>query len=116
MIFMKDGVKMMRPILTREEYLKQRNGGDQKANVAAVRCGDESRKSQLVQMNYSCLPNDDGTLKGSTRMTTTVGMDIDWTPSPLPHEGEEQIPGWMRVVSFENASSWLGWSFTFQST
>jgi len=31
----------------------------------------------LVQMNYSCLPNEDGTLKGSTRMTTTVGMDID---------------------------------------
>jgi hypothetical protein len=28
-------------------------------------------------MNYSCLPNDDGTLKGSKRMSTTVGMDID---------------------------------------
>ena len=102
MIYLKDGVKMMRPILTREDYLKMRNGGDQKANVAAVRCGDVSRKSQLVQMNYSCLPNDDGTLKGSTRMTTTVGMDIDWTPSPLPHEGEEQIAArkeeWLRKV------------------
>ena len=28
-------------------------------------------------MNYSCLPNDDGTLRGSKRMSTTVGMDID---------------------------------------
>ncbi|MBO4565461.1 MAG: hypothetical protein J5720_08505 [Bacteroidaceae bacterium] len=28
-------------------------------------------------MNYSCLPNDDGSLKGTTRMSTTVGMDID---------------------------------------
>ncbi|ADE81917.1 DUF3987 domain-containing protein [Xylanibacter ruminicola] len=28
-------------------------------------------------MNYSCLPNEDDTLKGSTRMSTTVGMDID---------------------------------------
>ena len=28
-------------------------------------------------MNYSCLPNDDGSLKGSTRMSSTVGMDID---------------------------------------
>ncbi|MBR2184078.1 MAG: DUF3987 domain-containing protein [Prevotella sp.] len=28
-------------------------------------------------MNYSCLPNEDGTLKGSKTMSTTVGMDID---------------------------------------
>ena len=68
---------MMRPVLNREEYIALRNGGEQRANVAAVRSGNESRKSLLVQMNYSCLPNDDGTLKGSTRMSTTVGMDID---------------------------------------
>ena len=67
-IYFKDGekTKYLRPVLTREEYLRLRNDGEQKANVAAVRCGDESRKSQLVQMNYSCLPNKDGTLKGST--------------------------------------------------
>ena len=68
---------MMRPVQNREEYIKLRNGGRQKTNVAAVRSGDEKRKSKLVQMNYSCLPNDDGSLKGSTRMSTTVGMDID---------------------------------------
>ena len=77
MIYYKDGVKMMRPVHTREEYLALRNGGEQQAVVQAVRQGDESRKSSLVQMNYSCLPNDDGTLKGSKRMSTTVGMDID---------------------------------------
>ena len=71
------GAKMMRPVLTREEYLKLRNGGFQKDNVARIRQGDESRKSSLVQMNYSCLPNDDGTLRGAKRMSTTVGMDID---------------------------------------
>ena len=27
MIYMKDGVKMMRPVHNREEYLKLRNGG-----------------------------------------------------------------------------------------
>ena len=80
MIFMKDGVKMMRPILTREEYLKLRNGGFQVQNVARIRQGDEAVKASLVQMNYSCLPNDDGTLKGATRMTTTVAMDIDHVP------------------------------------
>ena len=68
---------MMRPVLTREEYLKLRNGGFQKENIARIRKGDEALKSSLVQMNYSCLPNDDGTLKGSKRMSTTVGMDID---------------------------------------
>ena len=71
------GAKMMRPVPTREEYLKLRNGGFQKENVARIRQGDEALKSSLVQMNYSCLPNDDGSLKGSKRMSTTVGMDID---------------------------------------
>ena len=77
LVYIQDGAKMMRPVLNREEYIALRNGGEQRANVAAVRSGNESRKSLLVQMNYSCLPNDDGTLKGSTRMSTTVGMDID---------------------------------------
>ena len=77
LVFKQNGVKMMRPVLSREEYLKLRNSGFQVQNVARIRQGDQSLKSSLVQMNYSCLPNDDGTLKGSTRMTTTVGMDID---------------------------------------
>ena len=71
------GAKMMRPVPNREEYLRLRNGGFQRENVARIRQGDEALKSSLVQMNYSCLPNDDGTLKGSKRMSTTVGMDID---------------------------------------
>ena len=77
MIYFKDGAKMMRPVLTRSEYLTLRNGGEQRAIVTAVRNGDERQKSRLVQMNYSCLPNADGTLKGATRMSTTIGMDID---------------------------------------
>ncbi len=77
LVYIQDGAKMMRPVLSREEYLKLRNSGFQVQNVARIRQGDQSLKSSLVQMNYSCLPNDDGTLKGSTRMTTTVGMDID---------------------------------------
>ena len=81
MVYMQNGAKMMRPVLTREEYLKLRNGGFQVQNVARIRQGDEAVKASLVQMNYSCLPNDDGTLKGSTRMSTTVGMDIDHVPA-----------------------------------
>ena len=77
MIYYKDGVKMMRPILNREEYLSQRNGGEQKSLLKGVREGKEQLKSKLVQMNYSCLPNEDGTLKGSKRMSSSIGMDID---------------------------------------
>ena len=70
-IYMKDGVKMMRPVLNREAYLKLRNGGFQRENVARIRQGDEVLKASLVQMNYSCLPNEDGTLKGSKRQFGT---------------------------------------------
>ena len=68
---------MMRPVLTREEYLSLRDGGQQKEVLKAVRSGDVRQKNRLVQMNYSCLPNEDGSLKASKKMSTTVGMDID---------------------------------------
>ena len=108
-IYYKDGAKTMRPVLTREEYLALREeylalrGSEkQQAVLKAVREGRTDEKRHLLQMNYSCLPNDDGTLKGATRMSTTVGMDVDWTPSPLPHEGEEQIAArkeeWLKKV------------------
>lgn len=74
MVYMKDGRKMMRPVLNREEYM-------------ALRDSEENRraeKSRMVQMNYSCLPNEDGSLKGSKKMSSTVGMDIDLAPSDSP--------------------------------
>ena len=93
MIYYKDGAKIMRPVHSREEYLALRNGGEQQSILKAVRSGDDSRKASLVQMNYSCLPNDDGTLKGSKRMSTTVGMDIDHISK------EEMQPVMMRILS-----------------
>ena len=85
MIYYKDGAKMMRPVLTREEYLALRGSREQQRTLQAVRQGDEKQKSRLLQMNYSCLPNEDGSLKGATRMSTTVGMDID-------HIAAEEMP------------------------
>ena len=84
MIYYKDGVKMMRPILNREEYLSQRDGGEQQSLLKGVREGKEQLKSKLVQMNYSYLPNEDGTLKGSKRMSSSIGMDID-------HIGQDEM-------------------------
>ena len=71
------GAKFMRPIHNREEYLGRRNTIRQRQVLKAVRQGKEEQKSQLIQMNYSCLPNEDGALKGSKRMSSSVGMDID---------------------------------------
>ena len=76
-IYYKDGAKMMRPIQTRKSYLTLRGSKKQQTTVKAVRMGDAGQKMKLVQMNYSCLPNEDGTLKGATRMSTTIGMDVD---------------------------------------
>jgi len=89
MIYLKDGVKYMRPVHTREEYLALRNGGEQRQLIKRIRAGEEGLKHKLVQMNYSCLPNDDGTLKGSKRMSTTVGMDIDFV-APKELTADEQ--------------------------
>ena len=82
---------MMRPVLSREDYIKMRGCENQRKAVAAVRSGDESQKKQLIQMNYSCLPNADGTLKGSTRMSTTIGMDIDHIPPEEMQAVKERI-------------------------
>ena len=91
MIYYKDGAKMMRPILTRESYLKLRGGEKQKAIVKAIRMGDVSQKHLLQQMNYSCLPNEDGTLKGTTRMSGSVGMDIDHIAADEMESVKERI-------------------------
>jgi hypothetical protein len=83
------GAKFMRPIHSREEYLALRNGGEQIPLMKRIRNGEEKLKNQLVEMNYSCLPNEDGSLKGSKTMSTTVGMDIDFV-APKELSAEEQ--------------------------
>ena len=93
-IYYKDGVKMMRPVLNREEYLRLRDGGYQKPNLSRIRQGEVKLKGDLVQMNYSCLPNEDGTLKGSKRASMSVCMDIDFkAPEGL---SEEEKKAWLR--------------------
>ena len=89
-IYMQNGVKMMRPVLTREEYVNRRNTDRQRQTLKTVREKDATQKSQLVQMNYSCLPNPDGTLKGSKTASQSVGMDIDFkAPHGLTAEAQQ---------------------------
>ena len=93
-IYLKDGAKMMRPVLNREEYLRLRNGGSQKTNLSRIRQGEVKLKGDLVQMNYSCLPNEDGSLKGSKTASTTVGMDVDFNAPESFSAGEQQA--WLK--------------------
>lgn len=86
---MQNGVKMMRPVLTREEYLSWRNTDWQRQTLKTAREQDATKKHLLVQMNYSCLPNPDGTLKGSKTASKSVGMDIDFK-APKELSAEEQ--------------------------
>ena len=90
-IYKQDGVKFMRPIHTREEYLSKRNSEHQRQILKTVRESDARQKNRLIQMNYSCLPNEDGTLKGSKTMSTTVGMDIDHIPKDEMQAVRERI-------------------------
>ena len=85
-ITMEQGHKVARPILSKEEYMKLRGSSEQVANLRQARSGNAAAKRRLVQMNYSCLPNEDGTLKGATRMTMSVGMDVDFDPSSPDYE------------------------------
>ena len=88
------GAKFMRPIHNREEYLRSRNTDKQRQTLKIVREKDATRKSLLTQMNYSCLPNADGSLKGSKSVSRSVGMDIDFkAPDGLSAEEQEV---WMK--------------------
>lgn len=95
-IYYEKGAKMMRPVLTREEYLSIRNSETNR----------HADKKHMVQMNYSCLPvgthaedakgasqriissnklfakenegSKVGLLKGATQPSNSVGMDVDF--------------------------------------
>lgn len=75
-IYYEGGAKIMRPILTEEEYRQLRDSEHNK----------KADKKHMVQMNYSCLPNEDGKLRGSKRISKSVGMDIDFCPDDADYE------------------------------
>lgn len=95
-IFYQDGAKHMRPVQNEEELRQLRNSERQQSLVAQARGVDQSAKRKLLQFNYSCLPNEDGSLKSSTRLSSSVGMDIDFNEDDnqaenLSHEIRERI-------------------------
>ena len=75
-IYYQSGAKIMRPVADEKEYRQLRDSERNK----------HADKHHMVQMNYSCLPNENGALKGSTRISKSVGMDIDFDPKAADYE------------------------------
>ena len=116
-IYLKDGAKMMRPVLNREDYLALRNGDCQQSYLDRIHKGEENLKFELVQMNYSCLPNEDGSLKGSKRLSTTVGMDIDHiAPDDMPKVKEHilQKKAELGLLMMEESARGGGYHLVFR--
>ena len=97
------GQKILRPVRSKEEYLKLRDSDRQKWLVSEIRRGlkDGSMskeeiaklKRQLLQFNYSCIPGEDGHLKGVKTPSMTFGMDIDFDPEDPEYEKKmEEVP------------------------
>ena len=105
-IYYENGAKMMRPVLSESEYRALRGTDRQKLNRMT------GNKTKLVQMNYSCRPTPQpslrtpsiprtagaeymegegvvtncGPLKGCTTPSNSVGMDVDFDPNDPDYE------------------------------
>ena len=91
-IIYKDGRKVCVPITKKEEYIALRDSKynadcvekARKGETFTTRSGEQkSYKVNLVQFNYSCYPNEDGTLKGTTKPADSVGMDVDFNEAEI---------------------------------
>ena len=85
LVYIKGGRKMMRPVLTKEEYMSLRDSEENR----------RADKWHMVQMNYSLVCSDspeeeragsDFPLKGCKTQSSTVGMDIDFNPDDADYE------------------------------
>lgn len=93
LIVYQNGTKRMRPIANAAEYKALRASKENTSLLSAARMGNKLAKNRLLQMNYSCYPNEDGKLKGSMFPSKTVGMDVDFDPSTTDYEEKmKKIP------------------------
>ena len=95
----RDGKKILIPVKNKREYFSLRDSKFNYDVLQKVRNGEtfigkdgkqKSYKTLLEQFNYSCYPNEDGTLAKTATPSDSVGMDIDFKiPEQLP-EGVTQ--------------------------
>ena len=91
-IILRDGKKVCIPIKTRAEYYKLRDADFNRKSAEKARKGEmlkdkdgneKSYKTRLEQFNYSCIPNEDGTLRGAVQPANSVGMDVDFNEAEI---------------------------------
>ena len=93
-IYYKEGKKYCVPVTSKKDYFLLRDSKFNFECVEKARKGetfkdkngkDISYKTKLVQFNYSCYPNEDGTLAKTSKVADSVAMDIDFhVPAELP--------------------------------
>lgn len=97
-IYYKGTHKYMCNVPTREEYLRIRGCKKSKELVQKIRQAEtveekNELKKKLFQFNYSCMPQEDGSLAGSKVCSNSVGMDIDLKADDPDYQAKmEQIP------------------------
>ena len=74
LIYYQQGHKMMEAVATEEAYRRYRDSQAQQRWVETIRHPQpetdvSAAKRKLVQFNYSCLPTEDGCLKGAKRLS-----------------------------------------------
>jgi len=97
-IYYKDGAKMMRPVLTREEYISLRDSEANRAYTQILTKPDatpqqrDAAKRRLVQMNYSCLPGLQTSLQTSPYPLAPppIGGGGEYMPCEGPLKGATQ--------------------------
>ena len=91
-IYYKDGKKYCVPITNKKDYFLLRDSKYNLDCVEKARKGEmlkdkdgneKSYKTRLEQFNYSCIPNEDGTLKGAVQPANSVGMDVDFNEAEI---------------------------------
>ncbi len=74
----RNGAKAMFPVSSIQDYLSIRNDKHHVALVESARQGHSDDKRRLIQFNYSCIPSEDGLLRGCKTPSNSVGMDVDF--------------------------------------
>lgn len=91
-IYYKDGKKYCVPVTNKKDYFLLRDSKYNLECVEKARRGEmlkdkngneKSYKTRLEQFNYSCIPNEDGTLKGAVQPANSVGMDVDFNEAEI---------------------------------
>ena len=91
-IILRDGKKYCVPVTNKKDYFLLRDSKYNLDCVEKARKGEmlkdkdgneKSYKTRLEQFNYSCIPNEDGTLKGAVQPANSVGMDVDFNEAEI---------------------------------